>query len=160
MPRRKKPKEQGRAYRKYNKTMPNRVKMLMELGATDRQAASALGIELKTYYTWKHTYPEFGAAANLSSEAHDLGVEKSLLQRAQGYTRKVQKAFVYKGEPVIIDIEEEVPPDVNAAARWLAARKSNTWSGMPDGEKEAAAIHEIKINVVTDTETETEQDET
>lgn len=104
------------------------------LGATDEDLARHFGVNRKTISHWKHTIPAFGNILKLGREEADARVAKSLYTKACGYQQKVEKAFQYRGEPVIVSVTENVAPDTGAAMAWLKNRQPDKWRDRRDIE--------------------------
>src|SRR6185437_15273643 len=92
---------------------------LCERGLTDAEIAEVLGVSEPTIHSWKLRHEEFALALVRSKVVVDAEVKDSLLKRAKGFTRKVQKATA-SGKVVTVD--EYFPPDVRAQQLWLQAR--------------------------------------
>lgn len=112
---------------------PKQAEMLCERGAVDREIAEFFGIQPSTFYYWRNAHPEFAMAMRAGKEIADERVERSLYNRAVGYSfDSVKVMSVATGcgggsEIVEVPIVEHVPPDVKAAIRWLEARKPDVW---------------------------------
>lgn len=96
-------------------------------GATDEEVAESIGVSVRTIYNWKAKYPQFLQALQLGKDACDDRVERSLYNRAVGYTFDSLKIMQYEGSPVIVPFKEHVPPDVGAAKLWLTNRRADQW---------------------------------
>lgn len=98
-------------------------------GATDEEIAVALDVSVRTLYLWKARHEEFSAALKAQKDIADDRVERSLYNRAVGYTYDAVKIFLPRGavEPVIVPYKEHVPPDPGAAFNWLRNRRKDTW---------------------------------
>jgi hypothetical protein len=57
----------------------------------------------------------------------DDRVERSLYQRAVGYSYNAVKIMQNNGEPVYAEYVEHVPPDPGAAKLWLINRRPEDW---------------------------------
>lgn len=112
---------------KYRPEYAKIAKKLLSTGATVPELAEVFGISISTVWLWRNTHPEFLHAFSELSEDFDARVERALGQRAVGYDYDSVKVFQFNGEPVIVPIKTHVPPDVNAAKFWLAARQSGKW---------------------------------
>ena len=64
----------------------------------------------------------------MEKASFDDRVERSLAQRALGYSYHAEKPFQYKGAVVKVRYVEHVPPDVAAAKFWLLNRRRAQWS--------------------------------
>ncbi len=115
------------------KVHPRQAEMLCERGATDREIAEFFGIQPSTFYYWRNSHPEFAAAMQVGKEIADDRVERSLYNRAVGYSYdsvKVMAVATGGGGGSRIEevaVVEHVPPDVKAAIRWLEARRPKVW---------------------------------
>jgi hypothetical protein len=116
------------APRSYDSTVPIQAKKLCELGATDIELADFFGISVDTIYRWKAQFPEFCWAVKVGKEPADDRVERSLYQRAVGYTFESEKiAINAKGEVTRVRTREHVPPEPGAAFNWLKNRRKDEW---------------------------------
>jgi hypothetical protein len=125
---------------------------LCKLGATDVDLADFFKVSINTIGNWKASNAGFlGALKGGKNEADDR-VERSLYQRALGYTSDAVKIFMPAGakEPVIVPYREHVPPDTTAAIFWLKNRRRDEWRDKLDhehtGKDGAALIPVININ--------------
>ena len=100
---------------------------LCELGATDMELADFFKVNVVTIYRWRNNNPQFCKAVIVGKENADARVERSLYNRAVGYTFDSEKVFQFQGEVVRADTLEHVPPDPSAALNWLKNRKPDTW---------------------------------
>jgi hypothetical protein len=60
-------------------------------------------------------------------EAFDNRIERSLAQRAAGYSVHTEKVFQYEGTIVRAETVEHYPPDVTACRLWLMNRRPDKW---------------------------------
>lgn len=102
---------------------------LCNMGATDAEMAEFFDVSTATFYTWMKTHPEFLEAIQVSKDAHDNRVERSLYQKAIGYDRTVQKATA-SGQ--VVTVKEFFPPDTASAIFWLKNRRSQKWKDRQD----------------------------
>lgn len=107
-------------------------------GATDREIADLLEIDVASLYRYKHSHPEFCEAMRVGKEMCDQRVEASLYHRAVGYSFDAVKIMQDKGRPVIVSYVEHVPPDVGAMTMWLKNRKPTVWRDKIDVEHTTA----------------------
>jgi hypothetical protein len=116
-------------------------------GGTDIEVADTLQVSVSTLYRWKARYPEFRDAMELGKEAANKRVERSLYNRAVGYSFESVKVFQFEGSPVIVPVREHVPPDVGAAKHWLANRDRENWSKAAEGNltADAAFLEMLKL---------------
>lgn len=100
---------------------------LCALGATDEEMAGFFEVAVSTFYLWKNQHPEFSEALKSAKAAADDRVERSLYNRAVGYTFDSEKVFQFQGQVVRAPVKEHVPPDTTAAIFWLKNRRSKEW---------------------------------
>ena len=100
---------------------------LCALGATDIEIADFFEINIATLYRWKSKYPKFCEALKSGKNESDERVERSLYNRAVGYTFESEKVFCANGEVTRVAIREHVPPDTAAAFIWLKNRRRAEW---------------------------------
>ena len=100
---------------------------LCSLGATDMEMAAFFEVAVSTFYKWKHDYPDFSEAQRVAKEAADNRVERSLYNRAVGYTFETEKVFQYQGDIVRATTLEHVPPETTACIFWLKNRRKEQW---------------------------------
>jgi hypothetical protein len=93
---------------------------LCERGLTDENIAEVLGVNERTIHSWKLQHEEFAAAIKRTKGIVCDQVEESMLMRANGFERKVQKATA-SGKKVTIN--EYFPPDVAAGKFYLQHRR-------------------------------------
>ena len=113
----------------YSVEMAERAFAAAQGGATDLEIIEALGIGQTTFYRWRHEHPQFREATELGKEAADERVERSLYQRALGYSHQAVKIFMPAGaeNPIYAAYTEHYPPDTAAASLWLRNRQPEKW---------------------------------
>ena len=123
------PVREPQAPRSYDPVVAHQAKKLCQLGATDIELADFFGVNADTIYRWKIEFSEFSEAIKLGKEPADDRVERSLYQRAVGYTFESVKIFMpaKANEPVYAPYREHVPPDTAAASLWLRNRRKDEW---------------------------------
>jgi hypothetical protein len=74
-------------------------------------------------------HPEFMQALKVGKSEADDRVERSLYQRAVGYTYPAVKIFMPAGAktPIYAPYDEHVPPDVTAGIFWSKNRRPDKW---------------------------------
>jgi transposase-like protein len=98
-----------------------------ERGFTDQEVADLLGINASTLYRWRVEYPHFARAVRLGKEIADARVERSLYERAVGYSFEAQKAVMTRRGQEILRWREHLPPDTGAAMAYLRNRRPDLW---------------------------------
>ncbi len=119
--------KRGRPVYKYNPQYAVVAKAMLNKGATLSELAAAFGISDRTIWKWRAMYQEFDDAFGELGHEFDARIERTLAERAMGYSYQAVKIFQNKGIPVIIPYTEHVPPDVGAIKHWLAVRRPDKW---------------------------------
>lgn len=114
---------------KYKPEYAGQAAKLCRLGATDIELADFFGVGLASINRWKHAEPAFAEALKVGKDAVDDKVERSLVNRALGYSYDAVKIFMPAGakKPVYAPYREHVPPDVTACIFWLKNRRKKDW---------------------------------
>jgi hypothetical protein len=75
------------------------------------------------------THAQFSGALKVGKNEADDRVERSLYQRAVGYTYDAVKIFMPAGAkaPIYAPYVEHVPPDVTAVIFWSKNRRPDRW---------------------------------
>lgn len=103
------------------------------LGRTDAEIAEALGVGVRTLYSWKGAHQEFRQALKDAKAIADAEVVDSLFAKACGKAkrtvRKKRQVLDFKGNKVelIEETEETPPPDTTAIIYWLKNRQPELW---------------------------------
>lgn len=113
-------------------TIPRQIiKKLCELGATDKDLAEAFEVTPRTIENWKVQDPEFFQTLKDWKLVADSKVERSLYNRANGFTRTVQR-LDKNGDAR--DLKEEMPPDPTSMIFWLKNRQPEKWRDKQEHE--------------------------
>ena len=122
------PKKRSGPPTKYNPLYhPQVVYWMANAGLTDEQIAKEFKIVKKTIYAWRRKYPDFDLAMAEGKRAPDERVERTLYQRAIGYSCPEDKIMQYEGKPIIVHTIRHYPPDVVAQIFWLKNRQPDKW---------------------------------
>lgn len=113
---------------KYKKEFVNQVKVACRLGATQADLAELLEVSLPTIKKWMVKYPDFKKAYDTYREIADEQVERSLYERARGYSCVETKAFLCEGEVLTRNVIKHYPPDSTSMIFWLKNRKPKHWT--------------------------------
>lgn len=119
---------------------------LCELGATDMELADFFEVDVSTIYRWKHSHDEFCEAVKVGKEALDNRVERSLYQRAVGYSFNSEKIFHHQGIITRADTVEHIPPDPGAAMNWLKNRRGEVWRDKQEHEHTGSLGHSFTLS--------------
>lgn len=131
---------------KYKDTFAKQAEKLCVLGATDEDLADFFEVSVRTIIRWKSEHEEFCQALKVAKEEADNRVERSLYQRAVGYSFDSEKVFNYQGEIVRAQTREHCPPDTTAQIFWLKNRRPEQWRDKHDVEHSGS----IGISELTD----------
>ena len=137
---------------KYTQEYADQAYKLCLLGATDAQLADFFGVEEKTINNWKEKHPKFLQSLNNAKLVADNEVEKSLFQRAMGYSHPEDKIFNNDGEPLIVSTTKHYPPDTTACIFWLKNRQKEQWRDKVQTEVTGKDGGAIEFTELTDTE--------
>jgi len=96
-------------------------------GMTDKQMADVVGVSEQTVNNWKLKDPNFFESLKAEKEIADARVERSLFERATGYSHPEDKIFNDNGTPLVVQTVKHYPPDTTAAIFWLKNRKPKEW---------------------------------
>lgn len=119
----------------YRPEFVDQARKLADLGARDVDLADFFDVSINTIHNWKTSHPEFLGALKVGKDQVDDRVERSLLQRALGYTFDSVKIIPQRDDgPLIVPIREHVPPDTTACIFWLKNRRRDAWRDRQDLE--------------------------
>ncbi len=105
------------------------ARLMCANGATDAELADAFGVTVVTIWRWQATHSEFCNALSIAKGEYDDRIERSLAQRALGYTFDAVRIFMPANAetPVHAPYREHVPPDPGACKLWLCNRRPEKW---------------------------------
>ena len=127
---------------KYKAEYVAQAEKLCALGATDVQLADFFGVTESTIYEWKKSHIKFSEALKVSKVAADTKVERSLYERARGYSCPEDKVFCSNGDVTVVPTTKHYPPDTTACIFWLKNRKPDDWRD----------LRNVNIEIMTDQE--------
>lgn len=119
---------------KYKEEYNEQAYKLCLLGATDAELADFFSVTEQTINNWKNDHPLFFESIKKGKIIADAEVASSLYKRATGYKTDAVKVFQFQGEPVVVPVVEEIPPDTGAAMAWLKNRQKTKWRDKQDIE--------------------------
>ncbi len=134
----------GRAT-KYKKEFDAQARVACSKRFTDADLAELFGVVESTLYLWKKEHTSFSEAISEGKVIADEMVERSLFEKATGYTCKDTKFATFEGQ--ITDSQEydrNYPPDTTAAIFWLKNRKPKDWRDKTEVESTS------KVQIVPD----------
>ena len=135
---------------KYKPEFCDQARKLCALSATDAQIADFFGVSEVTINSWKGKNPEFLKSLKESKEQQDTKVERSLFERAMGYSHPETKVFCQNGEVTEVDTRKHYPPDTTAMIFWLKNRQPAKWRERQEVKMELAGIDELFTKIDSD----------
>lgn len=127
----------------YKPDYAEKAAKICKLGATDAELADIFGVSTVTLNAWKHGYPEFLNALKVGKGEADDRVERSLFQRAIGYSHPDTHVSNYQGHITLTPITKHYPPDTVAAIFWLKNRRKDEWRDRHDHTHRNLTMAEI-----------------
>lgn len=129
---------------------------LARMGAKDTELAEFFDVNVDTIYRWKNVHPEFSEAVKIGKDEFDDRVERSLFERATGYSFASEKIHVTKdGEVIRVPTIEHCPPDPTSMIFWLKNRQRAKWNAPtitavtgPDGGPVKLSVNEMIEEIV------------
>lgn len=124
---------------KFDDIPKEQIAKLAKAGWTDEQMADFFGVTARTWDNWKKKHPDFFRSLKDWKAEADHKVERSLYERATGYSHPDTHISNYQGEVTETPITKHYPPDTTAAIFWLKNRQPKQWRDRheftgPDGE--------------------------
>lgn len=135
---------------KYKAEYAKQAEKLCKLGATDKELAEFFEVSEVTINAWKAKYTGFLKALKAGKGEADDRVERSLYQRAVGYSHPDTHISNYQGAVTKTDITKHYPPDTTAAIFWLKNRRKDEWRDKYEhgGDPDQPIIHEVRHTIV------------
>lgn len=112
-----------------SKFHPKWIKSLFLAGMTRQEIADELGISKSNLYVWLNKYPDIMESVKKAQEIPDASVERSLFERARGYSVMEDKVTydTQLKEHVRTSVRRDYPPDPTAMIFWLKNRQPDRW---------------------------------
>ena len=123
---------------KYQASFVESAKFMAMNGATVNEMAQVFQVDERTIRNWRNSYPDFAEALKVGRDLADDRVQRSLYERAVGYTYEAEKIFHNSGDIVRAEAIEHIPPDVSAATQWLKNRRPEEWRDRREVKIEAS----------------------
>lgn len=111
------------------------VESLARRGWTDEEMSNFFGVVRSTWYKWKADKKEFSDALKNWKDEADERVERTLYERAIGYSCPDTKFATFEGR--ITDTAQYTkfyPPETTACIFWLKNRQPGKWRDKIDHE--------------------------
>ena len=134
---------------RYKAAFADQARTFCALGATDVELAEHFGVAVATLYAWAMTHAEFCAALQSGAAAADERVERSLFQRAVGYSHADVHASSYQGVVTLTPLTKHYPPDTSAAIFWLKNRRRERWRDRQEHEHAGRDGGLIQVDDIT-----------
>lgn len=117
---------------KFTKENQERIKVMTELGHSDKEICEHLKVDIQSLFNWKDSYPDFFASLPDWRIGADLRVEAALFKSCTGgiiIEQRPQSVMVGDGMSRVEQHPQEkyIPPNVTAAKFWLTNRKASEW---------------------------------
>lgn len=128
-----KPKRKAKAKRpngrptKYRGKFARYAAVMCKLGATDAQIAEGFGVSVESVYRWRQKHPEFCQSIKLAKDEADDQIERSLFERAKGYSHPDTHVSVHAGKVKLTKLTKHYPPETTAGIFWLKNRRPDQW---------------------------------
>ena len=133
----------------YQEEFALQAKKLCKLGATDAQLADFFEVGLSTITNWRVVHKPFMTACKLGKSTADSTVERSLYQRAVGYSCEDTDIRVIEGKVVKTPTIKHYPPDTTACIYWTKNRDPQNWRDKREFDYRGnVPIAKIEIEVV------------
>ena len=122
---------------------------LCKLGATDPDLAEFFECSVQTILNWRSKHTKFASALKVAKSRADERVERSLYQRAIGYSHPDVHITLSNGAIIETAFTKHYPPDTQAMMFWLKNRQSDTWRDKRDYDYRGnVAVATIKLVLV------------
>lgn len=103
------------------------MKRLYLAGWDDAKVAGFFNISQRTIDNWKKSDPEFFQSLKDWKAQADGRVERSLYDRATGYSHMEEVLYQYQGKIIRAQTIKQYPGDVTAQIFWLKNRQPEKW---------------------------------
>lgn len=127
------------------------VRKLAEAGWTDVQMSDFFEVSEVTWNAWKKKSGNFLKSLRNWKEKADKKVERSLYERACGYSHPEVKVFNNNGKEMVVDAVKHYPPDTTAMIYWLKNRLPKEWRDRTELDV-SADIRSVKLITNVDDE--------
>lgn len=105
-----------------------KVAAVARKGWTNAEMAEFFEVDQATWYRWQADREDFCEALKEWKVEADSRVERSLYERACGYSHPEDKVFCSDGEVTVVPTVKHYPPDPTAMIFWLKNRKGAEWN--------------------------------
>lgn len=112
---------------KFDQVDQTQVEKLARAGWTDGQMADFFGVTERTWNNWKGNHRGFFQSLKDWKAEADHKVERSLYERATGYSHPEERVFQHNGKIIRAETVRRYPPDSTAMIFWLKNRIKDEW---------------------------------
>lgn len=130
----------------------DQVKALATRGWTDQEMADFFGVHVSNWYRWKGRHEAFREALKDWKAEADARVERSLYERAIGYSHPEDKIFNDGGTPLVVPTTKHYAPDTTAGIFWLKNRDRENWRDRQDVDASLKISHEDALAELDETD--------
>jgi hypothetical protein len=125
---------------KYKADYARQAGKLCNKGFDDEGMADFFNVSVATISNWKNAHPEFLESLKGGKHEYDYRIERSLAERAMGYSCREDKIFNNGKDvdPTVVETTKNYPPDTTACIYWLNNRKPDQWRGRPEDKSTGA----------------------
>jgi len=124
----------------YKPEYVEQARALAENGATTFDIAEFFGVSVQTIHNWMAKHTDFVEAIEVAKKIADSRVERSLYERAIGYSYNAEKIMSYEGEIIRAPYVHHVPPEISAQIIWLRNRQPDKWRQQPTSDEGETTI--------------------
>jgi len=124
---------------------PDQIRKMCERGLTNDEIADVLDVDRSTLYRWAANHQKVCDSLKVGKAVSDNRVERSLYERAMGYTHEEDKIFQHNGEAVVVPTVKHYPPDTTAAIFWLKNRRPEQWRDKQEIEHTGEGLAEAMM---------------
>src|SRR5215213_542305 len=111
----------------YKPDFAAQAEVAARFGATTEELAELFNVSTRTIDRWAVARDEFRQALKAGQDAADDRVERTLYQKALGFTKEVVKPMMGKNGIELVRYTETVDPDTTSIIFWLKNRKPEEW---------------------------------
>lgn len=119
---------------KFDEKQLKAIELMAKRGFTDEEMAICLNITVRTFHNWKEKHKELFHSLKSWKDEADAKVERSLYERATGYSHPEDKIFNDNGKPLVVPTTKHYPPDPTSMIFWLKNRQSENWRDKTEKE--------------------------
>jgi len=112
---------------KFDKIDMNVIETCVKKGFTDKEISDMLKVTVRTFHNWKKQNEKFFHSLKEWKSEADEKVERSLYERATGYSCPDVHVAVIDKKVVVTDLIKHYPPDATSMIFWLKNRKPKDW---------------------------------